>query len=121
MPAAHEHLARARENEALADELSREAQPAGVDWAIALLFYSSLHYIDAFLAGKHKHPRSHEERNYEVENNGTLADIYAPYRKLEDMSRAARYDIAGYGSPGYDRAKSYHHAVKSHLAKLLKL
>jgi hypothetical protein len=61
-----------------------------------MIFYAALHYVDAYLAGKNMHPLSHEQRDREVENNGSLSGIYPDYRRLKDLSRAARYEIANF-------------------------
>ena len=58
-----------------------------IDWAVTILFYSALHYIDAFLAGKNMHPLNHDQRDEEVERNGSISNIYNDYRRLKDMSR----------------------------------
>jgi hypothetical protein len=62
-----------------------------------MLFYAALHYIDAFLAGKNMHPMDHAHRDEEIHNNGSISDIYRDYRRLKDMSKQARYDIANFG------------------------
>ena len=114
MPRFHEHLARAAENEGLALSIGRQ-YGCSVDWAITMLFYSALHHIDAYLAGKNMHPLNHEKRDGEIENNGSLADIFKPYRRLKDLSRAARYDIANYGEAELASAKQRLNAIKAHL------
>jgi uncharacterized protein (UPF0332 family) len=62
VPQRHEHLSRAKQTEQLALALNRDL-PVCIDWAVAMLFYSALHYIDAFLAGKNVHPRNHNQRD----------------------------------------------------------
>ena len=32
------------------------------EWEVTMLFYSALHYVDAFLATRGLHPQSHLER-----------------------------------------------------------
>lgn len=61
-----------------------------------MLFYLALHYVDAFLAGKQLHPLNRDRRDEEIAKNGTIAPIFKDYRRLEDLSRSARYDIASY-------------------------
>ena len=95
MPDKLQHLERARGNESLVRSLDLE-DGIQVDWAITMLFYSALHYIDSFLAGKNLHARGHDARDSEVSVNGTLSPIYNDYRRLKDASRAARYDCVDY-------------------------
>jgi hypothetical protein len=46
--------------------------------------------------GKAFKPLNHKQRDEEIENNGSLTDIYKHYRRLKDMSREARYNIASF-------------------------
>lgn len=85
------------------------------DWSITILFYAALHYIDAFLAGKNLHPLNHENRDDEIERNGSLTDLYRDYRRLKDLSRAARYEIACYSPETVEVAKGRLARIKEHL------
>jgi len=89
-----------------------------VDWAIVILFYSALHYIDSFLAGKYKHPKSHELRDTEVESNGTLHPIYNDYRRLKDGSRQARYDIPNYHKSQFPKFDQRFQKIKTLITSL---
>ena len=114
MPDFQQHLLRAKQNEVLARELPK-VDGFYVDWAITVLFYSALHYIDAYLAGKNKHPRNHQVRDEEVEANGAISDIFEDYRRLKDMSRSAPYQIADYPVAKFDYASSRLEKIKKHL------
>jgi hypothetical protein len=78
-------------------------------------FFSALHYVNAFLAGKNKHPRNHQVRDEEVEANGAISDIFEDYRRLKDMSRSARYQMADYPVAKSDHALSGLERIKRHL------
>jgi hypothetical protein len=119
VPQRHEHLKRAQENEKLATALKKLRSPSGIDWAITVLFYSALHYIDAFLAGKNCHPLTHDNRNDEIEANGCLSEISNDYRRLEDMSREARYNVAEYPAEKFEIAKRRFDRIKDHIARQL--
>jgi hypothetical protein len=99
VPSRADHIARAEENEAFAKSLD-QAKPLYVDWGITVLFYSALHYVDAYLAIKPLHPPNHDARDTAIQNNGSLSPIYKDYRRLKDQSRAARYEI-----PNFDRSQ----------------
>ncbi|HET9406793.1 MAG TPA: HEPN domain-containing protein [Candidatus Sulfotelmatobacter sp.] len=88
MPNKPEHIAKAESNQKLADTLSRGAY---LDWAVTLLFYSALHYVDAILAVSGVNPETHTERGDAMGNNDTLKRIRPEYRTLETLSRNARY------------------------------
>jgi hypothetical protein len=97
-------LSRAKQTEQLALALNRDL-PVCIDWAVAMLFYSALHYIDAFLAGKNVHPMNHKQRDEEIERNGSLSGIYGAYRRLKDLVRAARYEIPNFAPEKLDVAR----------------
>lgn len=81
-----------------------------------MIFYAALHHIDAYLAGKNMHPLNHERRDEEVENNGSLADIFRDYRRLKDLSRAARYEIPNFQEDTLNVARQRLKTIKDHLA-----
>jgi hypothetical protein len=114
VPQRHEHLSRARQTEQLALALNRDL-PVCIDWAVAMLFYAALHYIDAFLAGKSVHPMNHKQRDEKIERNGSLSGIYGAYRRLKDLSRAARYEIPNFPPGKIDVARDRLPAIKRHL------
>lgn len=117
MPEQRQHLLRAKQNEALAESL-RKDNGCNIDWAIVMLFYSALHYVDAYLAGKQAHPVDHKHRDDEIERNGAISDIFGDYRRLKDLSRAARYEIPEYTIDKLNLAKSKLGNIKKHLGKL---
>ena len=114
MPKYYEHLTRAKENERLARTLDLTTG-VGADWAIIMLFYAALHRIDAYLAGKNFHPLNHQQRDEEIENNGSLTNIYSDYRRLKDMSREARYNIADYTERHFKIAEDRLRRINNHL------
>ena len=120
MPQRHEHLRRAQENESLAVGLLGEAdKPYCTDWAITLLFYSAVHWVDGYLAQKNQRPTSHLHRDTIIETNGSLTAIYRDYRRLKDMSEEARYNIACYGKKQWDIAHTKLKAIKNHISHKL--
>jgi hypothetical protein len=54
VPSKEDHLNRAQDNERLAGSLDLNSA-INVDWAITILFYAALHYVDAYLAIKPAH------------------------------------------------------------------
>lgn len=115
----HEHLQRADENEKLARGLFKAGSPICTDWAITLLFYSALHWVDAYLVFTNRRPDNHYDRDTIIESNGSLADIFKPYRRLKDMSEQARYHIACYEQRDWESAHVLLGKVKEHIATKL--
>jgi len=99
-PTATEYIQQAAHNAALASFL-RTNKPEYLDWAVTCLFYSAVHYVNAYLAhSKTPIPRRHRAgdsgqpgRLNIVQQDGTLKAIYKNYRHLDDESRDARYEL----------------------------
>ncbi len=86
---------------------------------MTILFYSAVHYVDAFLAGKNYHPRNHDARDAEIENNGSITGIYRDYRRLKDQSEAARYEIANFHKSQLPKIEAKFKNVKEHILKMI--
>lgn len=93
MPSKQEHLNQADKNErfyGLCDLDNSEF----LDWAVTALFYSVLHYVDAFLAEQlNYHPLDHQHRTPSVAKLDQLNPIHREYMRLKDESEKARYKI----------------------------
>lgn len=76
-------------------------EPQNLHWAVVLLFYSAVHLVDAYIAGKHPDVKiaKHEDRDSYIANQ--MSAITREYAKLKSASRGARYTFAE-----YDRARS---------------
>lgn len=91
MPSKTKHLSIATKNEKFFDHFDLNNSPF-IEWAVTGLFYSLLHYIDAYLAERLKcHPRIHGTRTTLVSTESDLHGIYDKYRYLKDQSEGARY------------------------------
>lgn len=91
MPQKAEHLRQASKNEGFFESFHLDSTPY-LDWVVTGVFYSALHYVDAYLASKSIDPRSHEERHAYVSREANLRFVEAEYLKLENQSRLARYE-----------------------------
>jgi hypothetical protein len=89
--AASLHLERLRRNHRLYTRLADEGEY--LDWAVAVLFYTALHLVQACLIGlatdAAQVPRNHSDRRYSVSTR--LNPIFHDYRFLEDISTDMRY------------------------------
>ncbi len=92
MPTSPQHRAKAENNEFFATDVGEPFW----DWAVTGLFYSALHYVEAYLASLHPpfHPPTHQIRDSLIHREPRLRPIYVDYRELQDESRDARYDPA---------------------------
>ncbi len=92
MPSKLDHLAQARHNREVLQQLQRSGSTFS-DWQITVAFYVALHRVDAHLASYREHPKSHEDRIRIIRGMRQFKGaIYNSYRELEDLSRQARYD-----------------------------
>ena len=112
MPLKPEHISKAEHNEKLAETLSRTAY---LDWAVTVIFYAALHYVDAILAASVVHPETHSERNDAIGTNAKLLKIRAEYRILETLSRNARYRSMKIEPADLQEAQNNFSVLRSHL------
>lgn len=89
MPEFQRHLSKAQENENLADTMATLPNRP-TDWEVTMLFYSALHYVDAFLATRDLHPENHRERSNLLAESTNFARAY---RTLFRRSMNARYHL----------------------------
>jgi hypothetical protein len=88
VPSKDAHLNQARHNFAFFQSFDKALYP---DWAVTLLFYTALHYVDAFLATKLMIPGSHVERDKCLRMVSQLKPLYYDYCHLKNSSHNARY------------------------------
>jgi hypothetical protein len=88
VPARDDHLAQARHNSRFYSAIDRAEFR---DWAVTILFYVGLHYVDALLADKGIHPSQHKLRDNAINRVAELRPVYAHYSALKNASFNARY------------------------------
>lgn len=88
-----DHLKEAAENEKLAKVL--EVRPEYCGWRCTLLFYASLHYIQAYFSSFDVPLvfEEHKQRDDAIANDSGLVRIRRDYRRLKDLSENARYEF----------------------------
>lgn len=118
MPNVADHLLQARHNEAFYQLTDRNVYS---DWAMIVLFYAALQYVDALLA---RHgmidPGGHDVRDQEVHGRRELQPILRHYFRLKNRSRNARYYCARF--PLAELERSYQGdlaAIRNHLLPLV--
>ena len=90
MPTLNQHLSQAESNERFAESIVT-LPTRFPNWEVIALFYSALHYADAFLATQDIHPRSHDSRIGSVK---LYIGAWEDYQHLYRLSLAARYNMA---------------------------
>lgn len=119
MPSLVEHIEKSRHNEDLAYLLS--SKTAYFDWAVTILFYAAVHYVDAVLSVSRVDPLSHEQRHTAMRVNGTLRHVFKQYRTLETLSRNARYFALPMGREDWNKSKASFDLLRSHIMDSLGL
>ncbi len=95
MPSKEDHVKKAAGNERFALSISLTRQ-AGIDWALVVIFYAAVHYVEAYLAKGGQHLRSHTTRDKVVARDATLKHIYSEYHELKFYGFTARYEMYGF-------------------------
>jgi len=83
-----DHILQAQHNEAFYQAIDKNTYS---EWAMTVLFYAALHYINAFLDRVGIDPGGHQERDNIVQNRKELRPIWHQYRYLKNRSINARY------------------------------
>jgi hypothetical protein len=92
----HFHIAKAERNEKFYQTYELNKSQFN-EWAVVVLFYVSMHYIDAvlyqdtLLSNKMRNPKNHKTRNSAISQCSKLAQIYPMYSSLRDRCWEARY------------------------------
>jgi len=87
-----EHINKAKHNERCLNELSL-ADSQFLDWAVTVISYAALHYVDAFLANNFGvHPKDHRERTDVLTRRSVLnRNIRYDFEDLKNDGIEARY------------------------------
>ena len=96
MSTPNEHIERAKRNQRFAEHFDLN-KTEFLDWVVTGYFYSSLHWIDAYLVKTHKKTDDgHSSRNTLTNTERPLNPISRPYRKLYSYSRNVRYELVAF-------------------------
>ena len=118
MPLKQDHILKAQANEAFALSLD-DKRTSNIDWIITALFYSAIHYVEAYLANLNIHPTTHRARDSAIERDLRLKDIFEDYGELKNYSINARYYMVHFSSADVSYLISCLNRIKSNVASLL--
>ena len=122
MPTRVQHIHQAEWNERAARVLAETggSQSRFTDWEVTALFYSALHYVDAFLDFTGGiHPTSHPARNVLVASRTTVA---LSYLRLYNRSLDARYNVVSIPPAEVDKLISDdYNRIRDNIRRLLDL
>jgi hypothetical protein len=104
MPDKATHIAQARHNEAFRNTIDSSVYS---DWAVTVIFYQALQYVDALLAEEgNTHPGGHDVRDNEINARPKLRPIARFYFRLKSRSRNARYHAARFHVAEVERCQN---------------
>ena len=125
MPSEDSHIGRAEKNERFFTSLNAldDSTEHFPDWEIVGLFYSALHYVDAYLARQlSKHPNSHEDRIKSMAMIMELRAVSRDFFNLYDRSRDARYNLIPFTRLNVQRLRDQRYEpLKRHIRAILAL
>jgi hypothetical protein len=114
-----EHIQKAQETLGLRACLDH-AKDGAIGWSITMLFYSALHYVEAyFTAVRGFGCKHHFSRATEIQNDPRISSLFPDYRLLENLSREARYDITTFNAGDLRCAQRCFDTIKSAIEALI--
>ncbi len=93
MPSERVHRHQAEHNKQFLEWLDLDVTEY-LDWAVTVIFYTALHFVEWLLATKGLHSDTHDNRHQAMGRVSELRPIYPDYRELETQSRRSRYEGA---------------------------
>lgn len=92
-----------------------------MDWAVTGMFYTAIHYVEAYMAKQGVHSAFHSRRDSAIQQDKKLCIIYDDFNDLKNDSIQARYQ--GYAFPLEEilaRIQPSLNNVRGHVLSLLK-
>ena len=117
-PTPSDHVRKADENKKFGFGMNA-AHPTSAGWALTALFYSALHYAEAYFLKISVQTDSHADLFDAIKFDPNLRKIYREYRHLFDYGYDARYRLIVYGKADIEKARPSIDAVERHIKNLL--
>jgi hypothetical protein len=95
MPSEAQHIWQAEHNEEVFRYLG-DGFADYRDWQVTMLFYSMVHYVNAYLVHDGAAPESHQARELAVNTDARLRSFSPQYRELTQRCWEARYGVIGF-------------------------
>jgi hypothetical protein len=117
-PTSADHIKKAEENKKFGMGIAHD-HPTPAGWALVALFYSALHFVEAYLNKRSIFPSNHNERKDQILTLPELNAIYSQYRFLSDFGFNARYRFNVYGKDQFREALPRLEQIERHIKTLL--
>lgn len=119
MPSRDEHVKKAEGNEAFAASIEPTSQ-ARIDWKLVVLFYTAMHYVEAYMAkSMGRHLRSHTTRDSVISKEANLKKVRVFYAHLKYYGYNARYEVDSFTAKDVQDAAGYLAQLKAELTPLI--
>jgi hypothetical protein len=116
MATREQHLLEAARNEVLAGKLADMGEMA---WAVTVLFYASVHLVQAYLTSRSAAPSTHAARDVAIERDAALRPILRHYDILKKASEIARYDCRPFVADDFQEAQFRYMRLQGHMQRLV--
>ena len=117
MATKEQHVGEAAHDETLARSLAAMNE---FGWAVTLLFYASVHLIQAYLVQLGRITSTHSARENAMERIRPLQPVQRHYDTLKIASEAARYDCLVMTQADFERAQIRYRRLQGHMQRLLR-
>ena len=86
----HRHLSKALHNEEFFKSFDLDKTKYR-DWVIVGIFYTAIHYYEAYFSDSNKHSRTHDIADDWIAEDPKISDTYGDYRELKESRWYASY------------------------------
>jgi len=118
MPGKSDHVRKAQHDERFVASFDLDSTPY-LDWVITALFYSGLHYVEAYFATRSLHSADHRTRDSAVQRDPNLKQLYNDYSELKNFSINARYYMVQFTAEEVRDLQPRLDAIRRHVSPYL--
>ncbi len=116
MPDKEQHLNRAKHNWNFYKTITDSEY---LDWSVNALFYTALHYVDAYLDTEGYDPTNHGKRLTLVSSEHNLRGIFYDYQMLKDESEAGRYRLKHFSAEEVSDLESTCDRIRTYIQSII--
>ena len=118
MPSKADHQRKAQHDEQFVSSFDLATTPF-LDWVITALFYSGLHYVEAYFATRGLHSADHRTRDSAIQRDVNIKQLYDDYSELKNFSINARYYMVGFTPDEVRYLQARLEAIRRHVSSYL--
>ena len=100
--------------------VSLEPQHSARDWLVTMHFYILVAYVNALAAARGRRLVDHPQRAEWIRSQPDLSGIIRQYRRVEDLSRDARYEGRSFDDRDFEELHEDFRSVRDAVLPLLR-